>query len=79
MINNGGKKETFMKAAVLKGIEDLEVKEIPRPTPSAHQILIRVSWKRGEELQGRGESSCGPGHSLWSVLLLPAGNAEYVC
>jgi len=31
-----------MKAAVLKGIEDLEVKEIPRPTPSAHQILIRV-------------------------------------
>jgi len=31
-----------MKAAVLNGIEDLEIREIPRPTPSNHQILIKV-------------------------------------
>jgi len=27
------RKEIPMKAAVLNGIEDLEIKEIPRPTP----------------------------------------------
>jgi len=31
-----------MKAAVLNGIEDLEIKEIPRPTPLNYQILIKV-------------------------------------
>jgi len=31
-----------MKAAILKGIEDLEVREVPRPTPSDHEILIKV-------------------------------------
>ncbi|MEA3485197.1 MAG: alcohol dehydrogenase catalytic domain-containing protein, partial [Candidatus Aerophobetes bacterium] len=31
-----------MKAAVLNGIEDLEIREIPRPAPSDYQILIKV-------------------------------------
>jgi len=31
-----------MKAAVLKGIENLEMENISRPTPSPQEILIKV-------------------------------------
>jgi len=35
-------KEPSMKAAILKAIEDLEIKKVPTPHPSPEEILIRV-------------------------------------